>query len=261
MSRSPSRVSRRLLENGYYYNYEDPESSYEDDTRSDVSVESLTRRVKYKGFSPTKRKRGGKILRTPRSFGLVGENLSSDLEASEKASRTPSEVSGLHKGLITHVTHREKKVEYSSNNTKTTTKINRRTTETRKYKKSTHPMTDHLQVDHLFGLEEAGDATMTSYLSAGEVNDVRRRGRSRNSSSLAHTPQLLPVYIQHPPSTTNTTKASVDSRVLKSCYSDSDTATSSDNIKTKSKNINNNNSSHKSQSNFICFLSRFFVVA
>ena len=68
----------------------------------------------------------------------------------EKASRTPSEVSGLHKGLITHVTHREKKVEYSSNNTKTTTKINRRTTETRKYKKSTHPMTDHLQVTFAF---------------------------------------------------------------------------------------------------------------
>lgn len=67
MSKSPSRVSRRLLENGYYYNEEDPESSYEDDTRSDVSVESLTRRVKYKGFSPTKRKRGARILRTPQS--------------------------------------------------------------------------------------------------------------------------------------------------------------------------------------------------
>jgi len=256
MSKSPSRVSRRLLENGYYYNEEDPESSYEDDTRSDVSVESLTRRVKYKGFSPTKRKRGARILRTPQS-----EYLNSVLTPSGKPSRTPSEISGLHKGLITHVTH-EKKVEYSSDHKKTTSRVSRRTTETRNYKKSTKPMTAHLQVDHLFGLEESGEATMTSYLSsAGDTNNVRRRGRRS-----PHTPQLLPVYVQHPPSTTNTTKASVESRVLKGCYSDSDTATSSDNNKSKN---TNNNSSNKSQSKRsknqkigvnISYMSRFLYI-
>jgi len=254
MSKSPSRVSRRLLENGYYYNEEDPESSYEDDTRSDVSVESLTRRVKYKGFSPTKRKRGARILRTPQL-----EYLNSVLDPSGKPSRTPSEVSSLHKGLITHVTH-EKKVEYSSDHTKTTTRVNRRTTETRKYKKSTKPMTAHLQVDHLFGLEETGEANTTSYLSAGDTNSVRLRGRRS-----PHTPQLLPVYVQHPPSTTNTIKASAESRVVKGCYSDSDTATSSDNTKSK----NNNNNFHKSQSKKskkgkagvnISYMSRFFYI-
>jgi len=249
MSKSPSRVSRRLLENGYYYNEEDPESSYEDDSRSDVSVESLTRRLKYKGFSPSKRKRGARILRTPQS-----EYLNSVLIPSGKPSRTPSEASGLHKGLITHVTH-EKKVEYSSDHTKTTTRVNRRTTETRNYKKSTKPMTAHLQVDHLFGLEESGEGRMTSYLSsAGDTNNVRRRGRRS-----PHTPQLLPVYVQHPPSATNTTKASVESRVVKNCYSDSDTATSYDNNKSSHKSLSKRSKKQKIGVN-ISYMSRFLYI-